>query len=307
MTDWAAVKQDVCRVAREAGIDLVGVADVARFGDVHYRLRPEAHLPGATCVVSLAMRYPRAMYELAGRTDAESTMSLDAYENRHMVEELMVAAMDVTRYLEKVGALAIPMQITHYRVHAYKDIPGDWRRDFDHVVAAAAAGLGEIGLNGVLITPQYGTRQMIISVVTDAPLETDAMYDGPALCDECGRCVETCHMKALDPAERQTVKVGGRSFLVAAKDVWRCMWSKRFMLNAEAGPNLSGMNVTVDPPEGRPITEADVQNAQRIKGEKGGMQTWYMYADRACERNCIPPHLRNEPSLLEQLEGAADA
>jgi len=309
MTDAVEIKSHVIRVAREADMDLVGIAAVDRFESVHYRLRPQAHLPDARAVVSMAMRYPRAMYELAGVTEAESNMSLDSYENSHMREMLMVAAMDVTRYLEKCGWLAVPMQITHYRVHPYKDIPDSWTRDFDHNVAAVAAGLGELGLHGEPITPEYGTRQMFISVVTDAPLEPDPIYDGPPLCDRCMKCVETCHMKAFDPSTRKTVTIGERTFEVAAKDIWRCMWSRRFMLNADAGPRLCGLDVTVDPPDG-PITEADVQKAQALKGEKGGMQTWYIYADRACERNCIPPHHRGRQRRTDtqphQAAGAAE-
>jgi ferredoxin len=219
-------------------------------------------------------------------------MALDSYETMHMREMLMVAAMDVTRFLESQGHLAIPMQITHYRVHPYKDIPGCWTRDFDHTVCAIAAGLGELGLHGVPITAEYGTRQMFISVVTEAPLPADAMYNGPALCDRCMACAEHCHMQAFDAGSIDDVSVGERTFGVMKKDIWRCMWSKRFMLNAEAGPKLSGLDVTIDPPENRPITEADVQSALSDKGRRGGMQTWYSYADRACERVCVPPHLR---------------
>jgi hypothetical protein len=78
------------------------------------------------------------------------------------------------------------------------------------------------------------------------------------------------------------------------------------MLNAEAGPKLSGMNVTIEPPAGK-ITEADVHKAQDEKGRRGGMQTWYMYADRACERHCLPPHLRGKKSLLEEQKEKAAA
>lgn len=297
MQNTDKLKHEVARVAREADMDLVGFASIDRFESVLPRLRPQAHLPGAQAVVSMAMRYPRAMYELAGNTEAESNMSLDSYENMHMRDMLMGAAMDVTRYLEKCGFLAIPMQITHYRVQPYKDIPEPWTQDFDHKVAAVAAGLGELGIHGEPITHEYGTRQMFISVVTDAVIEPDPMYEGPELCDACMKCVETCHMHAFDGSRLKDVVIGEKTFRVAKKDIWRCMWSKRFMLNAEAGPKLSGMSVTVDPPDG-PITEADVQKAQAEKGEKGGMQTWYMYADRACERNCIPPHMRDQESLL---------
>ncbi len=305
MSEPDRLKENVTRVAREADMDLVGYAPVDRFESVHARLRPEAHLPGARAVVSIAMRYPRAMYELAGNTEAETYMSLDGYENFTMKHAVMMAAMDVTRYLESRGHLAIPMQMEHMRVRPYKDIPTEWTPDFDNNVAAVAAGLGELGVQGVPITHEYGTRQMFTSVVTDAPLEPDPMYSGAALCDRCMKCVETCHMKALDGEDIREVKIGGRAFGVAAKDIWRCLWSKRFMLNAEAGPKKHGLDVTIDPPEGR-ITEEDVQKASAEKGRRGGMQTWYTYADRACERNCVPPHMREEKSLLEkQLEAAA--
>jgi len=288
----STARTGVEQVARQADMDLFGVASLDRFAAVHPRLRPEAHLPSARCAISLAMRYPSAMYELAGKTPAESFMSLDSYETMHMREMLMVAAMDVTRFLESQGFLAIPMQITHYRVQPYKDIPDAWTRDFDHSVCAVAAGLGELGLHGVPITPQYGTRQMFISVVTEAPLDPDPMYAGAPLCDRCMACAEQCHMQAFDPQRLRDVTVGDRVFPVMHKDVWRCMWSRRFMLNAEAGPRLSGLDVTIEPPEDHPITEADVQAALSEKGRQGGMQTWYTYADRACERVCVPPHLR---------------
>jgi len=306
MSNLLELKQETARVARGADMDLVGFAGADRFAGVHHRMRPEAHLPGAMSVVSMAMRYPKAMYELAGNTEAESYMSLDSYENRHMREMLMVAAMDVTRFVEKAGYLAIPMQISHYRVQPYKDIEEPWTQDFDNKVAAVAAGLGELGIHGEPITPEYGTRQMFISVVTDAPFEPDTMYEGAALCDKCMECVAACRMKALDGGALRDAVIGEKTFPVAEKDIWRCMWSKRFMLDAGAGPELSGMSVTIDPPEGE-ITEADVRAAQAKKGEMGGMQTWYMYADRACERVCIPPHKRDEEPLLDkQLRLAAE-
>jgi len=121
------------------------------------------------------------------------------------------------------------------------------------------------------------------------------MYDGPPLCDRCMECVKQCYTSALDGEKLEDVRVGDRTFAVARKDIWRCMWSKRFMLLARAGPDTYGLDVTVEPPEGE-ITEEDVQEAQARKGREGGMQTWYSYADRACERACVPPHMRNNGS-----------
>lgn len=287
------LREEVTKSARRNCMDLVGFAPESRFADVHYRMRPQAHLPGAKTVVCIGIRYPLAMYENAGRTKAESYMSMDSYENNAMSSALQGAAMDVARTLEDFGFKAVPISIGKYRVRPYKDIEEVWTQDFRNDVAAVAAGLGEIGLNGAVITPEFGTRQMITSIVTDADIEPDRPYSGPPLCDSCGKCVSACMMKALDTKRKKKIKVGDRVFDVFDKDQWRCMWSKKFMLNAEMGPKLHGLDVSVSPPEGE-ITEADVKNALSEKGRKGGLQTWYTYSMRECERECIPPHLRGK-------------
>ena len=287
-----ATLQAVRDTARAAQMDLVGVAALDRFQSVHYRRRPEAHLPGARAVVVIGMRYPKALWELAGRTPAESYMSMSMTDGMGMRTQVYLAALDVTRVLEDHGYEAIPMTMDAYRVQPYKDIPDAWHTPFDNHVAAVAAGLGELGLHGVLITPQYGTRQQYTAIVTNAPLPADEMYRGAVLCDKCGACFKACLMHAFDERAVERVAIGSRVFSVAKRDWWRCMWSQKYNLNAEMGPKLHGMEVTVEPPAGA-ITEADIKEALRIKGEKGGLQTWYTYAMRECERACVPPHLRN--------------
>ncbi len=66
------------------------------------------------------------------------------------------------------------------------------------VDAAARAGLGVMGLNGLLITPAYGSFVFIGEVVTDADYETvtgctvpDFPAD-PPLCEGCGACLAAC-------------------------------------------------------------------------------------------------------------------
>ena len=284
--------------ARGACMDLVGIASAGRFEGVHYRMRPGAHLEGAKTVICIGMRYPLAMYENAGRTKSESYMSMDSYENNAMTSALQGAAMDICRVLEDAGHSALPVSIGKYRVQPYKDIEECWTQDFRNDVSAVAAGLGELGLNGVVISPEYGTRQMFTSVITDAEIEPDPMYDGPALCDGCGKCVSSCRMNAFDAGRKRSIKIGDRVFETYEKDQWRCMWSKKFMLNADMGPKLHGLDVSVEAPEGE-ITEEHVKNALAEKGRRGGLQTWYTYSMRECERECVPPHLRGKDLVKE--------
>lgn len=64
---------------------------------------------------------------------------------------------------------------------------------------AVEAGLGQLGLNGQLLTPAAGSRCRIILVNTDAPLEIDRPVDYgiPKVCDECQICVRRCPPGAI--------------------------------------------------------------------------------------------------------------
>jgi epoxyqueuosine reductase len=69
---------------------------------------------------------------------------------------------------------------------------------------AVAAGLGQLGLNGQLLTPQAGSRCRISVLYTDAPLELDAPVDYgiEGICDRCQACVRRCPVGAI-PAQRK--------------------------------------------------------------------------------------------------------
>ena len=76
--------------------------------------------------------------------------------------------------------------------------------------AAVRAGMGIIGKNGLLITPSYGTRVVIILLATDLPFTqadkkpNKATPDGNSLheektgCSACGRCKKACPVNAID-------------------------------------------------------------------------------------------------------------
>ena len=68
-----------------------------------------------------------------------------------------------------------------------------------HKTVATRAGLGWIGKNCLLVTPEYGPALRISSLLTNAPLEcAEAIEDSK--CGECNSCVECCPAKALKGA-----------------------------------------------------------------------------------------------------------
>jgi reductive dehalogenase len=64
---------------------------------------------------------------------------------------------------------------------------------------AIDAGLGELGRNGLLITPKYGPRVRLAKVITDLPMA----YDKPIrfgvreFCEVCGKCAKDCPVQAI--------------------------------------------------------------------------------------------------------------
>ena len=60
----------------------------------------------------------------------------------------------------------------------------------DEIHAAAAAGLGILGDNGLLITERYSSFVFLFEILTDLP--SDAAGREVRRCEHCGRCGEIC-------------------------------------------------------------------------------------------------------------------
>ncbi|HEY9247207.1 MAG TPA: 4Fe-4S binding protein, partial [Candidatus Methanoperedens sp.] len=70
---------------------------------------------------------------------------------------------------------------------------------FSHKHAAFLAGLGSMGQNNVLLTPQYGPRVRFTSIFTSAEIQPDPQ-ECKDLCTRCLLCVKNCPVSAI-PAE----------------------------------------------------------------------------------------------------------
>jgi epoxyqueuosine reductase QueG len=71
---------------------------------------------------------------------------------------------------------------------------------FNHKMAATSAGLGWIGKNGLLISPDYGPRLSLATVLTDSTLRPDAPM-AYSLCGDCALCKNYCPSQAITGAE----------------------------------------------------------------------------------------------------------
>lgn len=68
---------------------------------------------------------------------------------------------------------------------------------FYHMPAMYLAGLGTLGLNCSILTPQFGPRVYVTSIITDCPLLAGQPLE-KELCRRCGLCVQNCPVHAID-------------------------------------------------------------------------------------------------------------
>lgn len=174
----------------DLGADLVGISPAEAMQNAPEGHRPTDFMPKAKSVVSIGYELNRG--PVFGLPKTRNEYVLEFEQANHTLNTL---AHRGVRYLEKKGCLSIAVPATASI--------GDGARlagDISHKHAAAAAGLGVFGLNNLLITPQYGNRLRLATIVTEAELEPGVPMD-ESPCNNCGKCVRNCPANALDGAE----------------------------------------------------------------------------------------------------------
>ncbi len=106
--------------------------------------------------------------------------------------KLDLLALDAVDFIESQGYSALPIaasQSTNTDKEAYRGV-------FPHKTAAVLAGLGFIGKNALFITPQYGSKVRLATVLTDMPLTTENSVMVKD-CGSCEICKRACPAKAI--------------------------------------------------------------------------------------------------------------
>jgi len=212
--------------AKRMGADLVGVASAERFAGVEAEKSPLSIFPEMKAALVVGRRILRgALRGVEEGTNFNSTYATFGYR---WLEDNFLArtTYDLTCWIESQGYEAVPLfgycedgMPTGRPVAEGKPAP-NVIADIDY--AAHAAGLGEIGLGGFFITPEYGIRQRFALILTDAPLVGDAVRD-KSICSDCGACAQACPLGAIDLKQLTETGVPGHSMKTAqiAYDICR--------------------------------------------------------------------------------------
>ncbi|MBW1690270.1 MAG: epoxyqueuosine reductase [Deltaproteobacteria bacterium] len=198
--------EEVKQFVLDQGMDLFGIASA----DCLHELTPKGYnrpkdiLAECNSTIVIGFRWPDPL--------VDGLPELRAMYSRMMIvmnSQLDQTLLRIARFLTQRGFLAMP-------VHASDPYDlNELRGVLSHKHAAVQAGLGEFGLNNLLLTPQFGPRQRLAQVLTDAKLIPGKPLN-LFLCEktipECNRaCIRICPRNSIpngykkDPAKMKTV------------------------------------------------------------------------------------------------------
>ncbi len=188
-------------------------ADVDAFAVEHSALL-DRHFPGRWGLSPFDEKLPRLAAHSAGRLPEKPTGVISAvfpyYSKEAGGGDLSVycAVPDYHKIvLAALEAAAVELR-AQFPQNAF--VPFCDAAPFGEVMAAARAGLGCIGENGLLITPRWGSWVFLGELVTDLPLPVSAAE--PAPCLRCGACQRACPGGAL-PGDSQVLTPRCASFI----------------------------------------------------------------------------------------------
>ncbi len=178
-------------------VDLIGAASVDRSPEL--KEKANIFLPTARSVVVFAKETYKEVVALLGPSKeagaAEPGEVLGAHAS-YVYGRLNRAVHEVADLFSEAGYGSIPLCATPGFVTDQRFV----KALFSYKDAAVLAGLGTLGRNSLLITPEFGPRVRLACLLTEAPVAaTPPMRKD--LCIGCNACLRECPARAIQEPE----------------------------------------------------------------------------------------------------------
>ena len=202
VSDPQTITRDVKKVAAYFGADLVGICRLDRRW-VYSRTYEgtgldEARGPEAVVGDSISQEIP-AEFQYAVVMGFEEEYNIIKYFPTFVAD--VATSMGYSRM-----AMANAYLTAFIRNLGFKAIDCSTNDVALSIPMAMQAGLGDLGRNGLLITPQFGPRLRLSKVITDLPLLADVPIDFGVteFCTACKKCADLCPSQSIPSGERTT-------------------------------------------------------------------------------------------------------
>jgi len=208
--DWNKIKSEIIKYSQKINIDKIGITTADPFLEIQcllrehkekgygsgfeeenleLRINPRLSLPTARSIIAIALAYPG--YELERRKTSATEGEIRrkfcraswGRDYHFVLQERLSKLADFIKQM-------IPEAETLTMV--------DTGPLSDRAVAVRA-GLGWIGKNSNLITPEFGSFVYLGELLTNLPLPPDKPLENR--CTDCSRCITACPMHAIIPGK----------------------------------------------------------------------------------------------------------
>lgn len=228
--------QDFTEFARETRADLIGIAPIERFEGIPDNHHPCSIFPETKSVIVVGKRITRGT--LRGVEEGTQFEIYGQYGLSWLCDRMLaMTTISLATWIEDHRWEAVPLQDLPPQappsgVAVKPELPAP-NVMVDAKDAAVRAGLGEIGYSGELLTPQFGPRQRIQMILTDAVMDPTPICTTP-VCTQCKQCAATCPLGAIPEDKSKTVEICGKKMTVAEIDYDICRGCQN---GAQSNPN----------------------------------------------------------------------
>ena len=177
------IKGELFKNAKQYGADLIAVADTTRMASME--TSPEDLLHNFPRAISIAVQLAGGIID----TIVDTPTEIYSQHYQRVNALLDNIACRLTSFIQNNGAKALPIPASQIlckeRFVSY----------ISHKAVAINAGLGWQGKSLLLVTPEYGPRIRLVTILTDL----DIPADGPIKnrCGKCTKCTDACPAGAI--------------------------------------------------------------------------------------------------------------
>ncbi len=180
----------ITKILKAEFVECIGFADLSAYQDEIVKFGGNI-VRGYKYGISIGIVLPDTIVDfLSDRFDQNVACEYKIHAYDVINDRLNLCASKIASFLNGKGFKALPIAAAE-RTNIDEAIP-----TISHKMIAHIAGLGWIGKNCLLITPDHGPRVRFVTVLTDAPVRA---VNNPLTqrCNDCVECVNNCPVQAI--------------------------------------------------------------------------------------------------------------
>lgn len=216
--------QHIRELALSSGADLIGFAPLSRYDGAPAQYHPHRIFPQARSIIAFALTQPRGSLKTVEEGTSWGSYNGDAYHYLNIIEAPRIARI-LIRDMEKDGYTSVAVRNPFFEntgTAIREDCPTGPDGLISLRLAGVVCGLGELGHSKIFLTPQFGPRQRVYAILTDAEFEPTPLFRGK-ICDDCGLCVHECQAGAIGRERDVKFTIEDREFSHASFDPQKCL------------------------------------------------------------------------------------